>query len=136
MANLAADIDDRLRALERELEQLAADRQRYADLFAFSPEATVVTDANGTILDANLAAGALLQGAGELRGRALDAFIPMEQRRVFVATVSAAIEGEGQARFPAKVRLPGGDVGVEISLRTLRRPRGALRICWSLRVRA
>ena len=133
MANLAADIDDRLRALERELEQLAADRQRYADLFAFSPEASVVTDAHGTILDANAAAEALLQGGGRLRGQALDAFIAMEQRRVFFALVSAAVEGEGRGRFPAKLRLAGGDVAVEVSLRAMRRARGPLRIVWVLR---
>jgi PAS domain-containing protein len=132
MANLAADLDNRLRALERELEQLAADRQRYAELFAFAPEPCVVTDANGTILEANREADALLRGAGELRGQALDAFVPMEQRRVFLAEVAAAIEGVGHARLAAKLRLPAGDVAVRFSLRALRRPRGPLRICWTL----
>jgi PAS domain-containing protein len=135
MGNLAADVDDRLRALERELEQLAADRQRYADLFAFAPAAVLVTAANGTILDANLAADALLRGDGELRGKALDAFVPMEQRRMFLAEASAAIEGAGHARFPARLRLAGGDVAVDVSLRALRRPRALLRVCWVLRPR-
>lgn len=135
MTNLAADLDDRLRALERELEQLAADRQRYADLFAFSPEACVVTDANGTILEASLAAEALLQGEGALRGQALDAFVPLEQRRMFLAEASAAIDGTGHARFPAKLRLAGGDVAVEVSLRAVRRARAPLRIAWTLRPR-
>ncbi|HWA39522.1 MAG TPA: PAS domain-containing protein [Burkholderiales bacterium] len=119
MANLAADLDDRLRALERELEQLAADRQRYAELFAFAPEACVVTDVDGIILEANRAADALLDGRGALRGKALDAFVPMEQRRIFLAQTSAAIEGPGCGRFFARLRRPGGDVAVEVSLQRL-----------------
>ena len=130
MANLAGDLDDRLRALERDLEQLAADRQRYVELFAFAPGACVVTDVNGTILEANLAAEALLDGHGALRGKALDAFIPMEQRRMFLAQASAAIEGTGQGRFFAKLRRADGDLAVEVSLQRLREP---LRISWMLR---
>jgi PAS domain S-box-containing protein len=118
MANLAGDLDDRLRAMERELEQLAADRQRYAELFAYAPAACVVTDVDGTILEANQAAIELFR-SGALRGKALDAFIPMEQRRFFLAQASAAIEGSGQGRFFAKLRLPGGDIAVEVSLQRL-----------------
>jgi PAS domain-containing protein len=133
MANLAADLDDRLRALEHELEQLAADRQRYADLFAFSPEASLVTDVHGTILDANLAADRLLHGGGELRGKALDGFVPLEQRRVFFATVSAAIQGIGSARFPAKLRLAAGDIEVSFSMNEIRRARAPVRLAWTVR---
>ncbi len=131
MTNLSADLDDRLRALERELEQLAADRQRYAELFDFSPEACLVTDLNGTILEANQAADALLAGAGALRGAALDAFVPMEQRRMFQAVAGAAIEGVGRGRLPAKLRLARGDAAVDVSLRRLRHGR----IAWTLRLR-
>ena len=131
MANLAEDLDVRLRALERELEVLAVERQRYAELFAFAPEAFVVTDPNGTILEANQAADALLEGAGALRGAAIDAFVPMEQRRIFQAEAGAAIEGVGHGRLPAKLRLARGDVAVEVSLRRLRNGR----IAWTLRRR-
>ena len=133
MANLAADIDDRLRALERELEQLAADRQRYADLFSLAPEACVVTDMHGTILEANDAADALLEGRGALRGQAIDAFVPMEQRRVFQCTVGAAIAGCGSARFPGSLRLARRDVRAEFAVRALRRTSAGQRLVWQIR---
>ena len=133
MANLAEDLDVRLRALERELEQLAADRQRYADLFAFAPEACVVTDVHGTILEANDAADALLEGRGALRGQAIDAFVPMEQRRIFDASVGAALAGCGKARFPGNLRLARGDLPVEFAVSALRRARSAQRVVWQIR---
>jgi PAS domain-containing protein len=133
MANLAADIDDRLRALERELEQLAADRQRYADLFSFAPEACLVTDVHGTILEANDAADALLEGRGVLRGQAIDAFVPMEQRRVFQSMVGAALAGCGNARFPGSLRVRRGDVPAEFAVRTLRRASAGQCLVWQVR---
>jgi PAS domain-containing protein len=133
MANLAADIDDRLRALERELEQLAEDRQRYADLFAFAPDACLVTDVHGTILEANDAADALLEGRGALRGQAIDAFVPMEQRRMFQSIVGAAIAGCGHARFPGNLRLARGDLAAEFAVRTLRRAGAGQCLVWQVR---
>jgi PAS domain S-box-containing protein len=131
MGNLAADLDNRLRALEHEFEQLAADRQRYAELFSHAPEAFLVTDLHGTILEANQAADALLEGRGALRGRTIDAFVKMEQRRMFQALVGAMIEGVGHGRLPAKLRLDHCDATVDVSLRRLRNGR----IAWSLRCR-
>jgi PAS domain-containing protein len=133
MANLAADIDDRLRALEREIEQLAADRQRYADLFAFAPEACVVTDAHGTILEANALADELLEGRGMLQGTAIEAAVPMEQRRLFQGLLSAALAGSGRARIPGSLRRRKGDVAVEFSVGVVRRPRAPARLFWVLR---
>lgn len=130
MANLAADLDNRLRALETELEQLAADRQRQADLFTFAPEAELVTDAAGTILDANVAAAELLRGEGELRGGQVDALVPMEQRRIFRAYVIAAVTGRGHARFPGKLRLRDRDLPVEFSVRVVRGGGTPLRVVW------
>jgi PAS domain S-box-containing protein len=41
-------------------EELSAERRRYLDLFEFAPDGYVVTDLDGTILEANRAAGQLL----------------------------------------------------------------------------
>jgi PAS domain-containing protein len=41
-------------------DQLLAERQRYYDLFQFAPDAYLLTDANGLILEANAAARKLL----------------------------------------------------------------------------
>jgi PAS domain-containing protein len=130
MANLAAAVDDRLRALETELEQLAADRQRHVDLFTFAPEPQLVTDAAGNVLDANLAALELLRGEGELRGRRLDWLVPMEQRRGFQSRVSAAIDGSGHARFAGSLRLRDRDVPAAFSVRVARGDGASLRLVW------
>ncbi len=130
MGNIAAELDDRLRALENELEQLAADRQRYADLFALAPEACLVTDVNGTILEANALARELLQ-ATQLQGIAIDSFVPLEQRRMFQALAGAAIACECATRIPGSVRLANGDVPVEFSVGVVRRGR-AVRLAWML----
>jgi PAS domain-containing protein len=46
--------------LEAMREQLEAERRRYRDLFEFLPDAYLVTDTQGKILEANRAAVALL----------------------------------------------------------------------------
>ena len=130
MTNLAAGFDERLRALETELEQLAAERQRQADLFTFAPEPQLVTDAACNVLKANVAALALLRREGELRGHPLDWLVPMEQRRGFHSRVSAALAGSGYARFACSLRLRDGDLPVAFSVRVLRGRGEPLRLAW------
>ena len=133
MGNLAAGLDDRIGALEAELEHLAADRQHYADFFALAPEPCFVTDAAGAILDANHAAARLLGGEGELRGRPIDWLVPMEQRRMFRASLASVAAGCGQVRFPGKLRRRDGDLAVEFSVSAVQRARSALRLLWVVR---
>ena len=61
-----------------------AQRQRYQELFDFAPDAYLVTDANGTIQEANCAAAILLNISQEfLVGKPLDSFVPQEERNAF-----------------------------------------------------
>src|SRR6266849_3825008 len=60
------------------------ERQRYQDLFEFVPDGYLVTDAEGTIREANRAAAALLNIPQEsLPGQPLVGFIPAEERGAF-----------------------------------------------------
>jgi len=65
-------------------EILEKERQRYQDLFAFAPNAYLVTDVEGHIQEANRKAVALLgMSCDRLVGRLLAVFIPLEDRKLF-----------------------------------------------------
>ncbi|MBW4574298.1 MAG: PAS domain S-box protein [Aphanothece sp. CMT-3BRIN-NPC111] len=61
-----------------------AERQRYQDLFEFAPDAYLVTDSVGTILEANRAASTLLSISSKyLVGKPLLVFVPEPERHRF-----------------------------------------------------
>ena len=61
-----------------------AERQRYQELFDFAPDGYLVTDAVGTIREANRAAAAMLAvPQPRLRGKPLVVFVPQAERRAF-----------------------------------------------------
>jgi len=63
---------------------LETQRQRYQELFNFAPDAYLVTDAHGTIQEANCAAAILLNISKQsLVGKVLASFIPLEERKAF-----------------------------------------------------
>ncbi|WP_339381084.1 response regulator [Brasilonema sp. UFV-L1] len=77
-----------MEVIEEELlkqnEYLAEERQRYYDLFEFAPDAYLLTDAQGVILLANRAAGALFNVLPNiLIGKPLVNFVAEAQRSVF-----------------------------------------------------
>lgn len=70
-------------------EQLEAERLRYLELFQFMPDAYLVTDAQGKILEANRAADTLLgYEKSSLQGKLLVSFIPVEKRAAFRSTLT------------------------------------------------
>ncbi|MBW3570497.1 MAG: PAS domain S-box protein [Gemmatimonadetes bacterium] len=93
---------EELRATEEELriqnEQLEdsqaiidAERVRYEELFQMAPDAYLVTDAAGTIAEANHAAAALLNVRGSrLKGKPLYVFVPRSARHDFRTRVEQA----------------------------------------------
>ena len=82
-----ADLED-LKAtwlqLRAHVDQLASERQQYLDFFEQSSQAYVVTDARGTIEDANGAAVDILQRRKSyLRGKPFPALVALERRAEF-----------------------------------------------------
>jgi PAS domain S-box-containing protein len=109
--------------------------EHYSDLFELAPYACLVTDAAGEILEANRESGELLDGhAAQLAGKALDAFIPMEQNTVFRGRVAAMAGGLACKRSwrGAIVRAQGTRVDVEFTVGCIRRDTTTL-LCWMLR---
>lgn len=70
---------------------VAAERARYEELFQHAPDAYLVTDTDGVIVEANAAACALLDvSAGRLSGKPLGVFVPPEERRTFRTRLARA----------------------------------------------
>ncbi|MBI2209572.1 MAG: PAS domain-containing protein [Deltaproteobacteria bacterium] len=70
--------------LRRQNQELFRERQRYADLFNFAPDAYLVTDPEGIIQEANQAAAKLFHCPQEfLRGKPLVVFVTEEEHRAF-----------------------------------------------------
>ena len=70
-------------------DQLESERQRYAELFDFAPEAYLETDARGNIREANRAAAELLRCAQDhLVGKPLAVFVADADRRHFRAKLA------------------------------------------------
>ena len=70
---------------------IEGERVRYEELFQLAPDAYLVTDAAGTIAEANHAAAALLNlPARRLRGKPLAVFVPTPERPEFRTRVDQA----------------------------------------------
>lgn len=73
---------------------LEAERQRYRDLFEFAPDGYLVTDADGTIQEANQAAARLLGVRQDfLAGKPLVVFVAGEAHRAFSAYLARLHDG-------------------------------------------
>lgn len=88
--------------LELQNEELLRARQdteaclsRFAELFDFAPIGYVVLDASGTVREANLALGRLLDTPrGELVGRRFERFVEMRHRNKFIDLLARVMEDE------------------------------------------
>jgi len=117
----------------RSVEDLERERQHYADLFEFAPHAYLVTDAHGRIVGANRESVELLMAAPV--GKVIDAFIPMEQSRVFRGVLDglAAAGGAEKKTWIGALQCGGTRrISVEFTVRAIRRS-ALTYLCWLLR---
>lgn len=103
-------------------EQVEAERRRYEDLFVLAPVAQLVTDADGIVTEANLAAADLLGvQRRSLGGKALALFVTGEDRHEFRAGMAALASAPDTQRWP--VRMEGRDgtaFPAEVAVRPIR----------------
>ena len=84
LRQLRTELREQREALERARTEVHVERWRYRQLFDCAPIGYVVTDANGTIQDANAAAAALFRARPSfLAGKPLTVFVAREERRAF-----------------------------------------------------
>jgi PAS domain S-box-containing protein len=104
--------------LQRELRLIESERAHYRDLFLHTPDGYLITDAQGSIQEANLAAERMfLLPSGQYGDKALIVFVPPEERRAFGEVLSELDRGKeaverdiwitppGAPPFPATVKV-------------------------------
>ncbi len=99
---------------------LGCEPERYRDHFESAPEAYLLADEFGTILEANRAAGALFNmPARELGGRPLASFAPHAERQHLRERLHAVAQGVGTHRWACTLcpagRAPGAELEASIS---------------------
>jgi PAS domain S-box-containing protein len=132
--------EEELRQQNEELaltaDAIRTEHARYEDLFQLAPDAYLVTDAAGAILEANRAAVSLLRVPGDfLQGKPLAVFIDPEDRRVFRACID--ILGDNEHVVPWEMQLCpryGPAAYVSVAASASRDPSGMVRsIRWIFR---
>jgi PAS domain S-box-containing protein len=121
--------------LRAHVDQLAGERQQYQNFFEQASEAYVVTDAHGTIAEANGAAVDILQRRKRyLRGKPLVTLVALEQRSEFRRRLQAlgartpGAERSWRAIFVA----PELRFDVQLTARPIERQGAVSGICWRL----
>ncbi len=105
--------------------QAEAERARYRDLFEFAPDGYLVTDVQGTIREANRAAGQLLnmRQRGMLHGRLLLSFVIADDQSRFLELLKRLQAGEPVRERALRMRHIGGDmIYVEIVAQPITNP--------------
>src|SRR5439155_10289608 len=132
---------------------LEVERRRYAELFDLAPDAYLVTDSAGVVIEANRGAGTLLGLAPQfLVGKPLAGFVAADQRRAFrrqlldlmhvtdIQSLELALVRRGGSGFPAAATVAvarnvyGEPVGLRWILRDVPAEREAERATLDLNV--
>lgn len=83
--------EEKLQAMEKELAHTEAALRRYRDLFELAPDAYLITGIDGSIIDVNQAATAMLnRPKSQLIGSLLTSFVAEPDRRLFVTLLENA----------------------------------------------
>jgi PAS domain S-box-containing protein len=118
-------------------DDLAAERQRYADFFEYAPDGYVITEPHGQIREANRTARELLGlEADSLDGASLLNFIPEPDRPNFRGRL-VAVRGRPEAEieeWPGRIALGGAETPVCFRVRAIKvRRKNADGLCWLVR---
>lgn len=119
--------------LHARVSELAAERQQYLDFFEQSSEAYVVTDRQGTIVEANGAATDILQRRRRaLCGRPFAVLVALDRRVEFRARLArlAAREPGAEPSFRTVLEAPELRIDATLTARLIARPEGIGGICW------
>jgi two-component system sporulation sensor kinase A len=119
MALLEEQLLGQTRELAAARESAEEERHRYRNLFEATPEAYLVTDGRGVIVEANEAAASLLNRPKEsLIGTSLGIYVLTDSFKDFLRETVAARRQRG-ARFETRLRRSSGDpIDVSVTLST------------------
>jgi PAS domain-containing protein len=119
--------------LQAQVEALAIERQRYAELFALAGDAYLMTDMRCTIREVNGAAAQLFQRpAQSLAGKPLVCLIALEHRRAFRRQLAGLDRGKRWVAAVQQRKSP--PLPVSFSVCAVQAGTGPIRgYCWLLR---
>src|SRR6185503_5489608 len=136
--NMAVELDNLQEAWSRvraHVEQLAGERRQYLDFFEQSHEAYLVTDAEGTIVDANGAATDIVQRRRLfLRGKPFAVLVALDRRADFRSRLKSLLSREPGAprTWRTVLEAPELRIGVTLTARIIDRAGSVGGICWLL----
>jgi PAS domain S-box-containing protein len=129
------ELRDQNKQTDTLLQAVNVQRQRFESLFQHAPEPYVVTDVEGNIQEANLAAAQLLNLLPNLLvGKLLLAFVPQAQRAVFRAALSQQQRSHSVHRWSSYLQpRDNSPIAVAIAVATVQSPEdGQTRLYWIL----
>lgn len=132
------ELDVMWEELQGQADLLQRESQRYQEFFEFAPDAYLITDAGGSVREANRAATELLGiERARLLSRPLSHLVAENDRTLFLSRfVSLVLEPTGaSASWSCTLRLPAGaPLRVSISVRGIPlRKSGVAGLCWLIR---
>ena len=132
------ELDVMWEELQAQTALLVRENERYAEFFEFAPDAYLITDAGGSIREANQAALELLKAPrDEIVGRSLSEYIAPEDRVGFLTRTVSLILGAAARPLAWRARLQpseGEALAAEVSVRAIPlKKSGVGGLCWLIR---
>ena len=130
---VASTLDLLWEQLEGETEHLAREHERYSEFFDNAPDAFLITDPGGNVLEANRCASELF--GVQMHGRPLASFLPEDQKTRFLARFIGVITGCTSASWETSIiARDGRTLRVQLGVRPIPLARsGAPGLCWVVR---
>jgi PAS domain S-box-containing protein len=131
------EIETLWQELRTRADELASERQRYSEFFEYAPDAYLVTDAHGTVREANRAAAELLGvPARALTGKPLLVYVAEPERHDFRARLTrvGAQPDQEVSTWRGALAPRGRQIRVEFRVRAMPVPGGDREaLCWLVR---
>lgn len=132
------ELDVMWEELQGQAALLVRENQRYAEFFEYAPDAYLITDAGGSVREANEAALELLKAPlGEVVGHSLSKYIAEDDRVAFLARTVGLMLGATAKPVTWRARLKthsGEALGAEFAVRAIPlKKSGVGGLCWLIR---
>ena len=133
------ELDVMWEELQGQTALLVRENERYAEFFQYAPDAYLITDAGGSVREANQAALELLKAPRErVLGKPLSTYIAGEDRVTFLARTVGLMVGASAEPLAWQARLQPHDSGpieAQFSVRPIPlKKSGVGGLCWLIRL--
>src|SRR4051812_21834961 len=132
------EIDVMWEELQGQTALLVRENERYAEFFEFAPDAYLITDAGGSVREANQGGLELLKAPrGEVVGKPLSMYIADNDRVTFLTKTVGLMAGTSAKPLAWQARINphrGGEIVAEFTVRPIPlKKSGVGGLCWLIR---